>query len=121
MTAHELNDINREIGGLRQAVDTLTKQWRQQEDIASEGRRQLYNKFDTLKDEVRTMESRVTQMGNEIKIIQPSIQAYNEKRLRDEGARQYGSVIWGAILTAAGLTGWAISTFVHWMFGKTPL
>jgi len=115
--------LNRLVGGMSQAVSTMTSTWQRQEDTASAGRRTLHEKFEALAKEVRDtmtdLKSRVAGMEKQITVIQPSVDAFKEEKLRIEGAKKFGLGLWSALVAAAGMLGWIIHEVTPW-FNHLP-
>lgn len=111
-------DTHQTIGRLLEAVDGLKTtvqnqmtMWATQERSASEGRRILHEKFETLQREVTT---KLSGLEEKVSWIEPSIKNFNDDRLRDEGGRRLGRRWWYWILTAAGFGGWGIHELLEW-------
>jgi hypothetical protein len=115
----EIHQMSLLVGGLKNAVETMTRLWQSQEVAATEGRRQLHLKFDSLKDEVRTLTGRVDQMGKDIALIEPSVKGFNDEKLRDEGAKRLGKTIIAiggtAITAVAGAVGYGIHELIGYL------
>jgi outer membrane murein-binding lipoprotein Lpp len=109
----DINAFSRALGSLEASVANLTQTWSQQEQNASAGRRALHEKIDGIKDDVSELKTRVDVMGKEMNEIRPAVQEFKQQRERAIGAMKMGRWIWGAMLTAAGLTGWAIGEYLH--------
>lgn len=120
----EIHQMGIMLGGLKQAVESMTSQWRQQETDAADGRRRLHDRFEAFQTAVNatlgSLSSRVVSMEKQITLIEPSVTIFKEERLRDEGAKRLGTYLWGAILTVAGLAGWGIHELVGFLFHKVP-
>lgn len=112
MNDGQVHQISAEIGGLKMAVETMTRLWQSQENAASEGRRQVHIKIDTLKDEVRTLTSRVNQMSTDISDIKPDVEGFNAEKLRTEGAKRLGAKLVAALVATAGVIGWAVHEII---------
>lgn len=112
----ELNVLNRTVGGLTQAVTTMTDLWRSQETAATAGRSRLNEKVETLSGEVRDLKGTVTNLGEKVTTIEPSVKSFNEEKLRIEGAKKFGLWLWSALVAAAGLLGFVI----HEVFNHLP-
>lgn len=112
----EFHQITLMVGGLKQAVETMTSMWQSQEAVASEGRRQVHLKIDKLKDEVANLSVRVNQMSTDIAIIKPDVEAFNDEKLRSEGAKRLGMRLWAAITAVAGGIGYGAHEVIARLF-----
>ena len=117
-----IHQMSMELGGLKQAVETLTKVWAEQDRAATEGRRKLHDKFETFREEVRekmtTMAGRVDKLSDKVNMIEPSVKGFNDEKLREEGSKRLGKMLVGAIGVAMGGIGWGVHEFVGWFFHK---
>ncbi len=113
MTGVDIHDFSRALGSLEASVTNLTRTWAEQERNASEGRRALHQKMDDIKDDVSSLTGRVDSMATEMGEIRPAVVEFKKQRERAIGAMSFGRWIWGAMLTAAGLMGWAINEWLH--------
>lgn len=115
----KLHQISAEIGGLKRSVELMTDLWKTQEASASTGRKSLHDKFENFKDEIGLqiagLSLRVDRLTDKVSTIEPSMTAFNNEKLRDEGARRIGKRWWYWILTAAGFLGWGIHELVSWL------
>lgn len=86
----ELHQVSMIIGGLQQAVQELTSNWREQDRRASEGRQRLYENFDELKDDVRNrlsaVENTVSTLGADVASMKPAVDDWRATRERATGA-----------------------------------
>lgn len=114
MTGPDIHAFSRALGSLEASVTNLTHTWAEQERNATEGRRQLHQKMDDIKDDVSSLTGRVDNMAREMAEISPAVNEFKNARQQAIGARRFGRWIWGAMLTAAGLMGWAINEWLHW-------
>lgn len=117
-----IHQMSMELGGLKQAVESLTKIWAEQDRAATEGRRKLHDKFDNFREEVRekmtNMARRVDVLTDKVDTIEPSVKGFNEEKLREEGSKRLGKMLVGAIGVAMGGIGWGVHEFVGWFFHK---
>jgi hypothetical protein len=113
MTGPDIHDFSRALGSLEASVTNLTRTWAEQERNASEGRRALHQKMDDIKDDVSSLTGRVDGMTKEMAEISPAVNEFRQQRERQIGAMKFGRWIWGVMLTAAGLMGWAINEWLH--------
>lgn len=111
-----LRDMAKSIGGLESSVTSLTTQWRQQDEKASLGRRDLHQKIDAMRDEVATLDSRVSAAIADIAEMRPTVDAIREARLQATGAVKAGHWLWrglywaGMVMTLGA--GWVVT---HWL------
>lgn len=113
MTGGEVHQVSAEIGGLKKAVEIMTSTWQQQEQSATDGRRQLHAKFDDVRNEVTKLAGRVDQMGRDIAEIRPAIDAFKSARERQLGAQWMGKLIWLAFIGIAGAVGAAVAELLR--------
>lgn len=113
MTGPEINDFSRALGSLEASVANLTRTWAEQERNATEGRRALHRKMDDIKDDVGAMTGRVDSLANEVAEISPAVKEFKQQRERAIGAMKFGRWMWGAMLAAAGMVGWAINEWLR--------
>lgn len=108
-----LRDFARAIGALQASVSTLTQQWRDQDEKASQGRRALYDKIEGLVDDIRTLEEQVKVAIADIAIMKPIVDGVIEARQQVRGAVKAGRWIhW--VATGGGGAGvlWVASHFI---------
>lgn len=119
----QLNELNRLVGGLSTAVTTHTDTWRVMDQAATAGRRRLYERFEAFQKEVLgqlgRLSTRVQSLEEKVKVIKPSVDAFNDEQLRVEGEKRLGLRLWAAMMFVAGLLGWAIHEAVTW-WGHLP-
>jgi hypothetical protein len=118
MVQNQLNILTMTVGELRNAVENLTSNWVRQDQAATDGRKVIHDKIDEVRDNVIDLTHRVEGVEKEVKIIQPSIKIFNDEKLRDEGARSLGKLLWAAILTGAGLIGWGLHEWFAYLVHK---
>ncbi|MCK1669450.1 DUF1515 family protein [Bradyrhizobium sp. 153] len=108
-----LREMAKSIGGLESTVTTLTRQWRDQDEKASLGRRDLHQKIDALVDDLRTLEGLVKAAISDIAIMKPIVDGVIEARQQVRGAVKAGRwvhwLIFGSGGGAAAL--WVFSHF----------
>ena len=121
-TPQELHEMSRVVGGLQNAVETMTTMWATQDAAATQGRRVLHDKLEAIREEmmakVSTLTYRVDSMGVQINLIEPSVKAFNDETLRQEGAKRLGKWVIGGMTTVAGMVGWGVHEFVGYIFHK---
>ncbi|WP_025036147.1 DUF1515 family protein [Bradyrhizobium sp. DOA9] len=105
------------VGGLASAVETLTTQWRQQDEKASQGRRDLHQKMDALRLDVQKLDGEVKAAIADIALMKPTVEAVESAKLQAEGV--VTAVRWssrGLYWLAFGLTlgaGWVLSNWLN--------
>jgi outer membrane murein-binding lipoprotein Lpp len=112
---NEIHNMSMVVGGLKNAVETMTKIWQQQEMLAGEGRRLVHDKIDAMKDELRSLSSTVKALSEDVAEIKPEVEAFNADKLRLEGAKSLGTKLWAAMMAMAGALGWGLNEFLTWM------
>ncbi|MES2671640.1 MAG: DUF1515 family protein [Pseudomonadota bacterium] len=119
-TEAALREMSRSIGGLESTVKTLVSTWQSQEMHASQGRRDLHQKFDALAEKVQVLASKVEAAIKDITEIKPSVDAFEQAKHQAQGAQTLGKWIWGGILFVGGGIGWVIANWVT-ITPKPPL
>jgi hypothetical protein len=111
-----IHQMSMELGGLKQAVETMTKMWAQQEIAANEGRRKLHDKFEVFRDEVRekmtSVSHRVDILADKVNLIEPSVKGFNEEKFREEGSKRLGKVLVAAFGVVTGGIGWGVHELI---------
>ncbi|MHC2578247.1 hypothetical protein ACVI1J_009664 [Bradyrhizobium diazoefficiens] len=97
-----LRDFARTIGGLQVTVNTLTQQWRDQDEKASQGRRALYEKIEGLVDDIRTLEGQVKAAISDIAFMKPIVDGVIEARQQVKGAVKAGRWVHWLIFGSGG-------------------
>lgn len=97
-----LREMAGQIGGLQATVATMVSTWQSQEVNASQGRRDLHQKFDAMATKVSELAQKVNKAIEDITEIKPSVDAFETARDQAIGAQKLGKGIW-AILVFLGL------------------
>ncbi len=100
-----------QVGELSATVKIMTDTWRTQEATASAGRKEVYQKLESVKEKVTSLESRVDGLSKEVAIIAPSVQAFDNARQQAAGAQKLGKIIWGLI----GAGGFSVGSAITWV------
>lgn len=119
-----LRDMARAIGGLESTVKTLTVTWQQQEQSASNGRRDLHQKVDQLRSDVSAkvdgMRTDMTAMGaqlataiKDIAEMKPVVEAVETVKVQATGVRNFTRWLWGVWAAVGGGVMWVVSSFVE--------
>ncbi len=111
-TEAALREMSRSIGGLESTVKTMVSTWQSQEASASQGRRDLHQKFDALADKVTGLAGKVDAAIRDITEIKPSVAAFEDAKAQAIGAQKLGKWIWAALPFAGGGIGWMLA---HWI------
>ena len=98
------------IGGLVASVDTLTRQWRDQDEKASLGRRDLHQKIDAFVGDLRRLEGLIEKAITDIAIMKPIVNGVAEARQQMAGAAKAGR--WIYWVATGGAVLWVASHFV---------
>lgn len=108
-TEAALRDISRSIGGLESTVKGMVQTWQAQEASASQGRRDLHQKFEALRAEVHTMATQVAGALKDIAHLKPIVNEVENAKQRAIGAGMLGKALWavGGAMVAAGV--WLLS------------
>jgi hypothetical protein len=115
-----LREMIRSIGGLESTVKSLQQTWQSQEASASQGRRDLHQKFDAMRSEVHALTAKVDGALRELAEIKPSVHAFENAKAQAQGAQTLGKWIWGGLLFAGGGIGWALANWIT-ITPKPPL
>lgn len=110
------------VGGLASAVETLTTQWRQQDEKASQGRRDLHQKIDALRVDVQKLDGEVKAAISDIALMKPTVESVEAAKLQAQGAVTAvrwtsRAGYWIAIAATLGV-GWV---FTNWLSIKVTL
>ncbi|WP_309142424.1 DUF1515 family protein [Bradyrhizobium sp. sGM-13] len=119
-TQAALREMSRSIGGLESTVKTLVSTWQSQEIQASQGRRDLHQKFDALSEKVSVLAGKVEAAIKDITEIKPSVEAFETAKERAVGASMFGKVLWGIAVFMSGGFGWILSNWIN-VSPKTPI
>jgi hypothetical protein len=121
MNSPDIHAFSRALGSLEASVENVTHTvanmtvaWAEQERNATEGRRELHDKIDDVRQVAFALASKVDGMAKEMIEISPAVREFRRQRERAIGARNLGRWVWGAMLTAAGGLGWVISEWLHY-------
>lgn len=118
----DLHQISSEIGGLKTAVELMMDLWKTQEASAAAGRKVLHDKFEVFRQEVgidiSVLSMRMDRLTDQVKMVEPSVKAFNDEQLRQEGAKRLGAKLWALMMLAAGLAGWGIHEAIGWFFHR---
>lgn len=115
-----MDDTSRAIGNLEGAlraqgedIRKLTTAIEQRDTQAGEGRRRLYNSFESFKDSVSKrltlLELQSEQHTNSLSLITPTVQEWQEMKAQTAGAAKLGRVIYvvlSAIAAGLAATAW---------------
>jgi hypothetical protein len=121
-TEAALREMSRTIGGLESTVKTLVSTWQSQEAGASQGRRDLHHKFDSLADRVAGIASKLDTAIKDIVDIKPAVAAFEDAKSQAIGAQKLGKGIWAALLfVGAGGGGGLVWAVANWItIGPKP-
>lgn len=114
----EMHEISRLIGSLQSSVETLTRQWGEQDRKATEGRRELYRKFDEIKGEVTELAGRVGQMAQKIADMQPLVETFDEMHQQGIGSKRTLGLLWAAVIGVVGALSAGLVELVHLFWPK---
>ncbi|MDI3559556.1 DUF1515 family protein [Bradyrhizobium sp. Arg816] len=101
------------IGGLVASVDTLTRQWRDQDEKASLGRRDLHQKIDAFVGDLRRLEGLIEKAISDIAIMKPIVNGVSEARQQIAGAAKAGRwIYWVATGGGGAAVLWVASHYL---------
>lgn len=121
-TEAALREMSRSIGGLESTVKTLVSTWQSQEASASQGRRDLHQKFEALSEKVSAMAAKLDTVIRDVASIKPSVEAFEDAKEQAIGAQKLGKGIWAALLfVGAGGGGGLVWIIANWVtIGPKP-
>lgn len=112
-------EMSRAIGGLESTVKTLTTTWQSQEAGASQGRRDLHQKFDALSGKVGELAGKVDTALKDLGEMKPSVEAFENAKSQALGGLKLGRWLWMALPFSGGtVVAWFLT---HWAGPKPPL
>lgn len=112
-TEAALRDMARAIGALESTVKSLTQQWRDQDEKASLGRRDMHQKLDGVLRELRTLDALVKQAIVDIAFMKPIVSTVEVAKLQAQGAVKAGRWIYWVLTGGGGATLlWVASHFL---------
>ena len=111
-TEAALREMSRWIGSSRHRCGSLVQTWQAQEASASQGRRDLHQKFEALRGEFHAVATQVAGALKDIADIKPSVQAFENAKAQAKGAQMLGKIIWGILLFAGGGIGWMLANWI---------
>lgn len=129
MTDQQLAEMNRILGELKGGFRSLEATVSDNNRRSDEGRRMLHDKFESLGSEVDQrfnvftgtlsgLTTIVDGLSKRLTDIEPSMKAYREQQLRQEGAAKLGKGLLTGILAAAGGLGYSahevVNYLIHW-------
>ncbi len=107
-----LREMSRSIGGLESTVKNLMTMWQQQEQSASQGRRDLHQKFDTVVKDVAGLTVQVQEAVKDLVEIKPAVKAFENAREQARGAQKVGKWIWAVLTLSGGAIGWMLANWI---------
>jgi uncharacterized protein YoxC len=119
-----LREMARTIGGLESTVKGMVQTWQSQEASASQGRRDLHQKVDALRDEFHAHQTDLHDMGTQIAgalkdiaEMRPTVDQVRSAREQVTGAVVAGrwlsrGVYWIAFALTLGV-GWVLSNWIN--------
>ncbi|WP_262048670.1 DUF1515 domain-containing protein [Bradyrhizobium sp. Bra78] len=118
-----LREMARSIGALESTVKTLTATWQQQEQSASQGRRDLHQKVDGLRNEVSAkvdgMRGEITAMGTQlahaikdISEMKPVVEAVETVKQQAVGAGRLSVWLYRLAVVASGGAAWVVVNYL---------
>lgn len=122
-TQAALREMARAIGGLESTVKTLTTTWQNQENSASQGRRELHQKVDALRSDMSakvdglrgdmvTMGGQVATAIKDIAEMKPVVQAVETVKVQATGVRNVSKWIWWIAVPLSGGVGWILTNLL---------
>lgn len=132
MASEDLIGLSKEVAALTARMDAWFALWKTQDTGATDGRRQLYHKFDELKDmvvaelvklrlEMGNLSHRLNSVIEDVAKMEPQLANSNNERQQRLGAQKRMAKAWGALIglvTAAGTVGAGIVELIQWLSPK---
>lgn len=113
-----IHEMSRAVGGLEATVKNLTDIWRHQDQEASEARRLLHAKFDTLMATVQGLSFRVDGLTAELAAVKPAVVVFDQERHQAIGSKKTIALIWSVIVAFIGGTAAIIVEIIHQVWAK---
>jgi prefoldin subunit 5 len=124
---HEMSSavgaLQADVRSLKESIENLNRTWGQREEAATAGRRDVHEKIDSLHIDVTRLSGEIENVASELAEIKPAINEFKDSRQRAIGARALGGRVWGAMLIAAGFSGYwlhELGTWVHEIVHGVP-
>lgn len=114
---------------MQRTVSDMAQQWGQQEIVATNGRKALYDRFESIQREVAQLSVTAATVLTELADIKkdleekvmPAVDGYNLGQARRSGFNAFGKLLWGAFLALVAAAGYGIhqiiSLFTHHVGG----
>lgn len=110
-------EINRTLGSLTHAIQTLEIGTRSHHEASEEGRRRLYEKVETLSNNVNSevriivgtmsaITSRLDHVDKRLTAIEPTVELFERDQILREGAAGRGQKAWSWIAWGGAIVGW---------------
>ncbi|MBR0695935.1 DUF1515 domain-containing protein [Bradyrhizobium lablabi] len=119
MSGDEIGSINAallqmagKIGGLESSVKTMVSTWQSQEALATQGRRDLHQKVETLRNELQVMSAQLASAMKDIAEMKPSVEAFDRVKERAAGARWAGKWVYVIGMALSGGVVWIVTNLV---------
>lgn len=119
-TEAALREMSHSIGGLESTVKNMMTMWQQQEQAASQGRRDLHQKFDSVGKDVAGLTAKVDRAVQDITDIKPAVKAFENAKEQAKGAQKLGKIVWAVLFGTGTLIGWVIANWIT-ISPKPPL
>jgi hypothetical protein len=115
----EFHQITLMVGGLKQAVETMTDMWKAQEQTATAGRKALHDKFELFSQQtgisIASLNLRLDRLTDTMQKIEPAVKKYEDEKLREEGAKKLGGRLVGAMVAISGGIGWGLHELIGYI------
>src|SRR5258707_14371999 len=99
-SVHEMSllvgKLTGELKGVKESIDGLNRIWGEREHAATEGRRVLHEKFNTMQHDFQRIEATVENVSRDVNLIKPAVDSFKTERNRHEGAKRLSVKLWGA-------------------------
>jgi hypothetical protein len=93
-----------ELKGLKEVVEGLNRVWGEREAAATDGRRILHAKIETMAHDLQRVEAVVENVSRDISdTIRPAVESFKTDRDREDGANEKATKISKTFYTVAGL------------------
>jgi hypothetical protein len=117
MPGNDDGHVREEIGAQREAINNLIRTWAEQDRKATDLLRELYRKFDELKDKVHETSAKVDNLAQDFSEMKPVVRTFEIRAHRSAGARWALGTIWGVLAGGVAAIAWVIHEWAGLIIG----
>ncbi|EJN11870.1 Protein of unknown function (DUF1515) [Bradyrhizobium sp. YR681] len=114
---HETNAVllsmAEKIGRLTASLEAHTSQWRQQDEKASQGRRDTHQKIDAMRAEMQKLDGQLTTAIKDIADMKPTVQTVKNAEQQVAGATWMSKWLYRAAILATGGAAWVVLKYLN--------